>query len=119
MQREARGTATHDRVDLEVLAGVAHGTAYVVSVAPEGAGSIVRLAFPFGRTVDVLVPVVPATDPAYTLERPLAVHVHGSGSDLGCSVIHRGAAGPARVEVPLPHALALAGAGVHTVVQAD
>jgi hypothetical protein len=109
-------------IDVDMLAEVARGTAYVAAVAVDGPRSVVRLAFPLGRTVDVVVPAAPARD-GLDLQRPLAVQVHrvghGGGIEVTCSVIDSAETGPRRIGISLAQALALAEAGVHTVFRTD
>jgi hypothetical protein len=105
-----------DPIALEALAEIAHGSAYVVDVRVSGAATVVRLAFPHGRDVEVALPLLPAaTVRTDGLARPFAVQVRGGADGPTCSVLTRPDGGPVRVEIGLAEALALAGAGVHTV----
>ena len=107
-------TQTTERVDVETLASVAPGTAYVSRVVVDDGHTLVSLVYPHGRGLDVVVPAVPSTG-VRAVVHPLAVRVTRSGAALTCSVLHRPGTGPARRAISLPDALALASAGVHTV----
>jgi hypothetical protein len=104
-----------ERVDIEMLADAARGTAYVSALSVQGETTLVRLAYPHGRAVDVVLPVTPGADPTMVVERPLAVQVTGSRDGLHCSVLHTSVGGPLRQDISLQHALAFTDAGVHTV----
>jgi len=102
-------------VDIAELAASAPGTAYVRGVVAEEATTTVLLGYPGGRTVSVVLPVVPEAviegdEPA----RTLAVHVR-VGNDVECAVLSSTSHGARRIPVGLPVALRLAADGVHTV----
>jgi hypothetical protein len=104
-----------ERVSMDALSEVAHGPAYVQSVAVENDHTNLALSYPFGRLLEVVISDLPDDGDATDLQRPLAVKVSHSTVGTECSVLDRRGGGPTRVPITLARALALAGAGIHTV----
>jgi hypothetical protein len=103
-------------VSLEVLRVLAPGTARVQHTVVEGHETVVTLAYPQGREVEVRVPALPTGDEGVAgLQRPLAVHVDNRDRRIDCSVLGTSPSGPRRLRISLVQALALAHSGVHTV----
>lgn len=107
-----------DRIGLDGLRDAARGTAYVESIDVQTEQTLVRLAYPFGRHVEVRVPAEVEGGPSIPVQRPLAVQVR-AGAALQCSVLDSADTGPTRIPISLQQALTLANTGVHTTFMAD
>lgn len=110
--------ADSDRIGLDDLRSSARGTAYVEAIDVRAEHTLVRLAYPFARHVELTVPTTPDPAPVAGIRRPLAVQVR-TGEVLDCSVLDRAETGPTRRPISLRQALAFASAGVHTVFLAE
>jgi hypothetical protein len=105
-----------ERVAFGTLSQVAHGSAYVDSVSMAEGQASLALSYPFGRRLEVVITDLPDLGDECGLQCPLAVKVAHSEAGTECTVVDSRTTGPTRISISLAHALALAGAGVHTVV---
>lgn len=109
-----------ERVALADLGRLARGTAYVESLTVLDGESSVRLAYPFGRYVEAVVPVVPKPPtPPSGLRHVFSVRVRHGDAGARCSALGSSGDGPLRVDVEIATALGLAAGGVRTVFTTD
>ena len=107
-------------VELTALHELPPGTGRVHSVVKRAGQTLLRLGYPGGLRVVVVVP----EDRSHGSEehrglsgnRPLAVRMNVRRSSFECSVLVTSRTGPRRLPISTPLALHLSAMGVHTVL---
>ena len=107
-------------VELTALHELPPGTGRVHSVVKRAGETLLRLGYPGGLRVVVVVP----DDPRHGAEehrglrgnRPLAVRMTVRRASFECSVLVTSRTGPRRLRISTPLALRLSAMGVHTVL---
>jgi hypothetical protein len=105
-------------VELTALHELPPGTGRVHSVVKRAGETLLRLGYPGGLSVVVVVPedADHGAEEHRGLRRPLAVRMTVRRASFECSVLVTSRSGPRRLRISTPLALRLSTMGVHTVL---